>query len=857
MKKILCILLISCLMIPVCAGCGKKLESENNDNINNKGEQSMVFEGKADAMRTVVIDGENAIKDNNRLYEGMGYISANNSSRLLIDYKEENPDAYWEILNYVFGADGLGVGLYKLELGADVDSSSGTEPAVKRDEDETADVTRGAGYMLAADALTINPELKIDMLYWGLPAWVDDADDDAGKYAKRYQWYKETIDAMYDTYGIKLSYLTVGQNERAVDPEFIKYVANALENETDERYDYGTIQIVAGEGVGTWNIADDMLEDDDLLSVVDVITSHYTSFTSDNTKELQLNNNKKVWFSEGSSPMKSEQQAHNREESASGIGGLNGMLDIASRITQAMTEGMTLYEFQPLVSSYYSGATYFPKQLITANEPWSGAYSLDAGYYMTLHFSRYIKNGWQYIENACYGDGVPGGDGHAIVDSTFNYITCTDPDTGDYSTVIVNNSEKMLQYDFVVKNTEKAGSNVYFRESVDEYDGTGDYYDSFFRLNGFVKPEAAEDGSYKYSVMIKPYSMVTLSTLDIEEVEYSDRSQQSELLELPYEDDFEYAGYSEDYLIKRGMAPRYTTDQAGAFEVVNKDGNNVLMQKITCDNMPTDWGSTSTPVTTLLDDKWHNYSVSIDAWFDKADSETGKYVGIGARYNLASNDFSGYMLKLSDNGNVVLKKGKKVICEAEISSFDSNVSHNLKISVVDNKITAYVDEAKVIEYTDEENVVYSGRVSIISSYHENYFDNLKVVAESEDYSITRVDDMDESIKFSSGSTDSEGEGWYFNTISSYTNYSRTVSRGSEGDSFEFSFDGTSFGIIGKQSDAVIKVEVDGEVVEDAYACTGSADRTASYTAFNLEKGIHNVKITINEGTLYVDAVEYR
>lgn len=855
MKKIVYFLMVFCLMVSVCAGCGKKTESDNN--INNEGGQSMVFEGKADAMRTVVVDMDKAVRDENRVYEGMGYISANNSSRLLIDYKEENPDAYWEILNYVFGDDGLGVGLYKLELGADVDSSSGTEPAVKRDEDEPADVTRGAGYVLASDALTINPDLKIDMLYWGLPAWVDDADEITGKYAKRYQWYKETIDAMYDTYGIKLSYLTVGQNERAADPEFIKYVADALENETDERYDYGAIQIVAGEGVGNWNIADDMLEDEDLLNAVDVITSHYTSFTSDNAKELQLNSNKKVWFSEGSSPMKSEQLAHNREESESGIGGLNGMLDIASRITQAMTEGMTLYEFQPLVSSYYSGATYFPKQLITANEPWSGAYSLDAGYYMTLHFSRYIKNGWQYIEDACYGDGVPGGDGHAIVDSTFNYITCTDPDTGDYSTVIVNNSEKTLQYDFIVKNTDKADSKVCFRESADEYDGKGDYYDSFFRLRGYVEPEAAEDGSYKYSVMIKPYSMVTLSTLDIDEKEYADRYEQSALLQLPYEDDFEYADYAEDYLEKRGMAPRYTTDQAGAFEVVKKDGNNVLMQKITKDIIPTDWGSTSTPVTTLLDDKWHNYTVSINAWFDENASDDVKYVGIGARYNLASNDFSGYMLKLNEKGKVTLRKNKKTMSEAEISSFDATKCHELKISVIDNKITAYVDGVAVIEYTDEENVIYSGRVSIISSYHENYFDNFKVDAESEDYSITRVDDMDESIKFSSGSTNPEGEGWYFNTISSYTNYSRTVSEGHAGDEFEFNFDGTSFGIIGKQSEAVIKVEIDGEVKEDAYVCTGSADRSASYTVFNLEKGSHNVKITVNEGLLYVDAVEYR
>ena len=107
----------------------------------------MIFDSKNDQTREIVIDGSAAITDENMLYEGFGYISANNSSRLLLDYKEENPDAYWEILNYVFGSDGLNISLYKFEMGADVDSSSGTEPAVKRSADEKADVTRGAAIL--------------------------------------------------------------------------------------------------------------------------------------------------------------------------------------------------------------------------------------------------------------------------------------------------------------------------------------------------------------------------------------------------------------------------------------------------------------------------------------------------------------------------------------------------------------------------------------------------------------------------------------------------------------------------------------------------------------------------------------
>lgn len=843
---------VCALMLTACGNKENNLPEQTTAEEETETEMEITEQIKADEVRQVIIDGNKAIKDENRRYEGMGYISANNSSRLLLDYKDENPEAYWEILNYVFGSDGLNVGLCKLEMGADVDSSSGTEPAVKRSADEEADVTRGAGYQLAADAMKVNPDLQIDMLYWGMPAWVNEAEDLQGKYALRYQWYKETIDAFYDTYGCKLAYLTIGRNERSVEPDFVKYVADALENEQDERYDYGSIKIVAGEGVGDWRISKLMLRDEDLMNAVDVVTSHYTSFTSDETKNIQAENGKKVWFSEGSSPMKSEMLARNKEDYGSGIGGLNGMLDIASRITQAMTEGMTMYEFQPLVSSYYSGATYFPKQLITANEPWSGAYSLDAGYYMTLHFSRFIKNGWEFVEDACYGDGVPGGDGHAIVDSTFNYITCTDPDTGDYSTVIVNNSGKTLEYDFELQNMTKSDSDVHVYETIDSYDKTGDYYDSFFKLKGFIK---SDNG--KFSVTVKPYSMVTVSTLDIEKVEYKDRSADYTTLELPYEDDFEYSGYETDYLAQRGMAPRYTTDQGGAFEVAKKDGTNVLMQMITYDNKPVEWGNTSDPVTTLLDDRWQNYTVSADVHFTdkKAESKVDNYVGIGARYNLASNDYSGYVLKLYETGKVTLSKAKDELVSKDVADLSSDDWHNLKLKVENNAITAYLDDEQVIEYVDDENVINSGRVALYSSYQNNYFDNLKVTADSDDYAVTRIDDMDASITYSKGSTDSEAQGWYFNTISSFTNYNRTVSVGSKDDYLTFEFTGTAFALIGSQGKAVLDIEVDGNSSE--YTCAGSGDRTAMYACSGLESGTHSVKVTVKDGSINLDAIEYR
>lgn len=90
--------------------------------------------------------------EENRLFRGFGMVSGNNSSRLLPDYKVLHPDRFREHLQLMFGEDTLNITHLKSEMGADMNSSSGTEPTVMRSSGETADATRGAGYQLACDA---------------------------------------------------------------------------------------------------------------------------------------------------------------------------------------------------------------------------------------------------------------------------------------------------------------------------------------------------------------------------------------------------------------------------------------------------------------------------------------------------------------------------------------------------------------------------------------------------------------------------------------------------------------------------------------------------------------------------------
>ena len=44
----------------------------------------------------IIIDGNDANTLKTHLYRGAGMVSGNNSSRLLLDYKAQNPDKYWK-----------------------------------------------------------------------------------------------------------------------------------------------------------------------------------------------------------------------------------------------------------------------------------------------------------------------------------------------------------------------------------------------------------------------------------------------------------------------------------------------------------------------------------------------------------------------------------------------------------------------------------------------------------------------------------------------------------------------------------------------------------------------------------------
>lgn len=745
--------------------------------------------------KTITIDGNNVDKYNR--FKGFGTVTANNTSRLMLDYKEENPKAYWEIMNKLFNKEtGAGLTHVKVELGADVNSSSGTEPATMRYADEPANVIRGAGFQFAADAKSINPDITIEILRWGEPRWTWNG---AAKkeYQNRYQWYKQTIDAVYDEYGIKIDYAGISQNERSQnngknEVDWLKYFTSKIKEEPNYDADYKDIKLVAADGYrDTATISRALLDNPDLIDEIDVISSHYGLSGSKDLTDLQnklISSGKKpkeVWVSEGIAPMINARYRENMEPNYKGLGGKAGIVDVTSRImsvyswTGAGSNPLNAvsFDFQPSVAAFYEGSSYNPKHLISAYDPWSGFYETDGGLQGVRHVMNFVgyddhttpeNERWMYVKDATFSDGAFFDGGVDVDTSTHNYITLKDPETDDYTTVFANNTKGTRKYKINAKNLngkENVPVFVWETRGADE----GQSYDAnWFKNVGKIVPK---DGVYE--VEVKPYSIVTLSTLDkeseVEGFEYESEPidlSKDTIMPLPYTDDFEYDKYpvdgkGRDYVDRRGGTPRYTTDQTGAFEVVKKatkpaaSGSaartdldipdakahgNMLQQKITPDNIGADWAvwggtdgsaSNSNPSTTLGDHRWVNYIVSYDFLLDTHTPEVqgrSNYALIGVRQVKAggTDSHAPYNARVYSDGRYEIIKVGKVVKSGTIESFDNNIWHNLAFEAKENEFTLYLDGAEVASYTDTASTVMAGRVVIGSGYYETLMDNLRV-----------------------------------------------------------------------------------------------------------------------------------
>ncbi len=834
-----------------------------------------------DSHIAVTLDGTKIDKANT--FGGFGSVTCNNTSRLLMDYKALHEDKYWEMMNLLFGKEkGAGLNHVKIEMGADVNSSSGTEPATMRSPDETPNVKRGAGFIFAADAKSINPDISVEILRWGEPRWTQEGigyqEYDKPKFEARYQWYRKTIDAVYDTYNYKITEVSPGQNERRKDyPDdfaWIKYCAKRFKEDGANgigAFDYREIKIVAADlyrGMNT--TVDYLMKDAELRDLVDVISDHYQIWMgSPDLTKLNQEYGKEIWYGESTAPMINAYYRANVDPARGGVGGSASIAGMAERFISAYayknsngyTSHMTELLFQPAIGAFYEGSAYSPKQLIGAFDPWSGHYEADGGIQMVQHFMQFADSDWNYLPEACYSDGTTG-DGDITVDtSTDTRLAVKDPETDDYSVMFANNTSNERNYRIKLKNLKSSTQhyNVWETKGPD----AGETFDSnwFQKIVAKGLPVDNGDGTSTIELTIKPYSVLTLTSLldrgSVYTSGQNDSGVDRTVLNLPYRDNFDY---EDSFVEERGGTPLFTTDIEGAFEVTkSEDTGYVLMQQINGDNRPYNWNpwgtgsdessqTTNVPWTVMGDHRWANYTAGIDVKLDtKGNGYGDNFAVLGVREVVHSSG-APYRAKIYDNGKWELLKYNTVKKSGKIESFDASNWHKLQLKADENVLTMYLDGAETGSFTDTSSPVMTGRITLMSGFWNTSFDQLEVIPikEKTAFASTKLDDTSSHITWNGNVTHNIGQGFAY--------YNRSFTSVPAGGSLEFEIPkGVGFDIFGNSGASSLEVTIDGKT---PVAATTNAvgDRETSYWREDLENKSHTVKIKVTQGTLKVDGI---
>src|SRR5690606_28039291 len=159
-----------------------------------------------------------------RTFDGIGALSAGGSSRLLFDYPEKERD---ELLDFLFKPNyGASLHMLKVEIGADTNSTSGSEANHERVQGEVA-CDRGYEWWLMKEAKERNPDIKLAALAWGAPGWARAAG--GGFFSdKTIDWYLTWLDCATEN-GLTIDYLG-GWNERGLNVDWYIKLNKALED---------------------------------------------------------------------------------------------------------------------------------------------------------------------------------------------------------------------------------------------------------------------------------------------------------------------------------------------------------------------------------------------------------------------------------------------------------------------------------------------------------------------------------------------------------------------------------------------------------------------------------------------------
>ncbi len=627
---------------------------------------------------TVILDGSSK----GRVFDGIGAASAGASSRLLIDYPEPERS---QILDYLF-KPGYGAALQhlKVEIGADVNSTDGSEPSHMRTPTDH-DSTRGYEWWLMVEAHKRNPNIVLEILPWGAPGWVG---KDTLYTAKMAEYVADFIKTAKRDYSIDIAYSGVW-NEKVFDLPYVKELHRQL------RAAGVDTKIVCcdeypGEGAGQWAIADEILKDPELAAAIQVIGVHYPLVDGKiTTTDAARKTGKPLWSSEdqpnsGGGPILSRDWP---------IGGRI----LAHLYNQNYLEGtLTSTEIWSPVTSYYDNLAAPNSGLMYANTPWSGHYDVQSTIWVTAHTTQFAQPGWQYLDSA---SGYLPGKG--------SYVALRSTDKRNWSTIVETIGAKHPQ----AVSFRLAGGLAATVVHVWETNST-----HIFEHVASLQPV---NGNFEYT--FDPDSLYSMTTTT-GQGKGAAAPPPAETFPLSYADDFEGPALQH--------VPKYLSDQDGAFEIRPCEGRPGQCLEQVISMKPVPWGPLPDPFTLAGDSASTDYTVSTDIHFLTSTPAAlmGRIDSADVFQDGNARWPSGYVLRVKPDGTWELLSAefKKPVVTLAAGSIklDPLQWHHLELRFRGAEIKASVD-GTVIASVD--SLAHShGMFALGSEWDHIQFDNLKV-----------------------------------------------------------------------------------------------------------------------------------
>uniref|UniRef100_A0A8C4UWT1 Galactocerebrosidase n=1 Tax=Falco tinnunculus TaxID=100819 RepID=A0A8C4UWT1_FALTI len=504
-----------------------------------------------------------------RTFDGIGAVSGGGAtSRLLVNYQEPYRS---QILDYLFKPNfGASLHILKVEIGGDGQSTDGTEPSHMHYENDE-NYFRGYEWWLMKEAKKRNPKIKLIGLPWTFPAWV-------GK-GENWPYDYPDVTAYY-----VVSWILGAKQYHDLDIDYVGLLRYTL-----DKHGLQQVRIIASDRL--WEpISFVLLLDSELHGVVDVIGAHYPGTK---TVPNAILTKKKLWSSEDYSTFNDE-------------GGAGCWARILNQ--NYVNGNMTSTIAWNLVASYYEELPFGRCGLMTAQEPWSGHYKVEAPIWITAHTTQFTQPGWSYLQVDGHLEG--GGSFVALTDGLGNLTIIIETMTHNHSQCI---RPPLPQFDVKPQRaTFYLKGSFYMVETLQVWHSRLGFESGNTSLFQQLCPVKVWKGSFSLDLNVdEVYTLTTLKT-----------GQKCGCPKPPPPHPFP-SNYKDDFNIRNppfSEAPNFA-DQTGVFEYfinASDPGDHVFTLRQVVVQRPITWASDADQTISVIGNfQWVNMTVTCDIYIEK------------------------------------------------------------------------------------------------------------------------------------------------------------------------------------------------------------------------------------------------